>query len=158
MDRERFIQKGAARLDLKQNARTREFYFVLLPKLTMLAFSAAVEPLRIANQLTKTELYRWYTMTPDGGYVICSNGVKITPDMALKSPPQGATSFICSGVEPLSAAGPETINWLRRENRMGATLGGICTGAFALAQSGIIGDRSFTVHWENQPSFIESFQ
>ena len=78
--------------------------------------------------------------------------------MALKSPPQGATSFICSGVEPLSAAGPETINWLRRENRMGATLGGICTGAFALAQSGIIGDRSFTVHWENQPSFIESFQ
>ena len=56
VDRERFIQKGAARLDLKQNASTREFYFVLLPKLTMLAFSAAVEPLRIANQLTKTEL------------------------------------------------------------------------------------------------------
>ena len=54
MDRERFIQKGAARLDLKQNGNTREFYFVLLPKLTMLAFSAAVEPLRIANQLTKT--------------------------------------------------------------------------------------------------------
>ena len=54
VDRERFIQKGAARLDLKQNGNTREFYFVLLPKLTMLAFSAAVEPLRIANQLTKT--------------------------------------------------------------------------------------------------------
>ena len=158
MDHERFIQKGAARLDLKQNTKTREFYFVLLPKLTMLAFSAAVEPLRIANQLTKTELYRWYTMTPDGRTVTCSNGVKITPDMALKSPPKGATSFICSGVEPLSAAEPKTLNWIRRENRMGATLGGICTGAFALAQANIIGNRSFTVHWENQPSFIESFQ
>lgn len=157
MDRDRFIQKGAARLDINKDIKTREFYFVLLPKLTMLAFSAAVEPLRIANQLTKTELYRWYTMTPDGRPVTCSNGVKITPDMSLKSPPQGAISFICSGVQPLSAAGPQTLNWLRRENRMGATIGGICTGAFALAQAGIIGNRSFTVHWENQPSFIENF-
>lgn len=158
MDRQRFVQKGAARLDIEKHVKTREFYFVLLPKLTMLAFSAAVEPLRIANQLTKTELYRWYTMTPDGSPVTCSNGIKIIPDMALKPPPQGAISFICSGVQPLTAAGPETINWLRRENRMGATLGGICTGAFALAQAGIIGDRSFTVHWENQPSFVENFQ
>lgn len=157
MSSEKFIQKGAASLTYNSTADPRDFYFVLTPKLTMLAFSAAVEPLRIANQLTKQELYRWHTMTIDGGPVQCSNGVTITPDGALAPIDRDATAFICSGVEPTLALSEQVRNWVRRQDRIGTTLGGICTGAFALADAGLIGSHLFTLHWENQPSFSEKF-
>lgn len=153
----KFIQRGAASFSVDASGPAKVFYFALLPKMTMLAFSSALEPLRIANQLSQKTLYEWYTMTPDGNSVTCSNGVTITPDMALTQIPKEATAFICSGVEPAKAASSEVLNWIRRNHRTGTQMGGICTGAFALAQAGIIGKSRFTLHWENQPAFSELF-
>jgi transcriptional regulator GlxA family with amidase domain len=154
---EDFIPKGAASFKIDFDGPPKDFYFLLLPKLTMLAFSAAVEPLRIANQVAKKELYRWFTMTEDGRPVVCSNFVKITPDSALKPIPKEAYSFVCSGIEPAIAASDKTTNWLNRQRAFGAPVGGICTGAFALAKAGLLRDRVFTLHWENQPAFLEYF-
>ena len=154
---ESFIPKGAASFKINFNGPPKDFYFLLLPKMTLLAFSAAVEPLRIANQVAKKELYRWFTMTEDGAPVTCSNYVTITPDMALQPIPKEAYSFVCSGIEPSSAASEKTTNWLNRQRAFGATVGGICTGTFALAKAGLLKDRKFTLHWENQPSFSEYF-
>lgn len=36
-------------------------------------------------------------------------------------------------------------------------LGGICTGAATLARTGFLTGRTFTLHWENQPGFVEAF-
>jgi transcriptional regulator GlxA family with amidase domain len=158
MESESFIQKGAAaKLAIPFTGAPQDFYFLLLPKATMLPVAAAIEPLRIANQVTNTQLYRWYVMTEDGGPVKCSNGMTVTPDMPLQPLPSEAVGFVCSGVEPQLAAGEATLNWLRRENRFGRRLGGICTGTFALAQAGLLRDHSFTLHWENQPGFSEMF-
>ena len=158
MGSDRFIQKGAAAsLPMRCSGPPQEFRFLLLPKATMLAMAAAIEPLRIANQVAGAELYRWYTMTEDGRPVTCSNGVTVTPDMALEPLPAEAVGFVCGGVEPLHAAGAATLNWLRREDRFGRRLGGICTGAFALAQAGLLDGHDFTLHWENQPGFSEAF-
>ncbi|MBE1284111.1 MAG: helix-turn-helix domain-containing protein [Rhodobacteraceae bacterium] len=158
MENEGFIQKGAsAKLAVPFTGDPQDFYFLLLPKATMLPIAAAIEPLRIANQVTNTQLYRWYTMTEDGSSVTCSNGMTVTPDLPLQPLPGDAVGFVCSGVEPHLSAGEATLNWLRRENRFGRRLGGICTGAFALAQSGLLRDQEFTLHWENQPGFVEMF-
>ena len=157
MARDKFIQRGAASLAVDTTGPTRVFQFVLLPKLTMLAFSAALEPLRIANQLSQKALYEWYTVTPDGSPVTCSNGVTITPDMAMGDVGKGVTVFICAGVEPQKSVSSDVTAWIRRHARMGVRMGGICTGAFALAQAGIIGKNRFTLHWENQPGFSESY-
>lgn len=157
MDEDRFIQKGAASLNLQSDTARKDFYFLLLPKLTMLAFSSAVEPLRIANQVTKRELYRWFTLTEDGKPVKCSNGVTITPDSSLIDTPSAATVFVCSGVEPIKAASDSGLSWLRKHYKHGGSLGGICTGSFALARAGLLSNRKFTLHWENQPGFVEHF-
>ncbi len=158
MSDKRFVQKSAAaNLKIGHEGPARDFYFLLLPKSTMLAVSAAIEPLRIANQVTNTELFRWYTLSQDGNPVTCSNGVKITPDKGLDALPGNASIFVCAGVEPQAAASEATLNWLRRQRRGGSPVGGICTGSFALAQAGLLRDRTFTLHWDNQPSFNELF-
>ncbi|MFM9597860.1 hypothetical protein ACKI1O_52245, partial [Streptomyces scabiei] len=53
--------------------------FLLLDNFTMIALASAVEPLRMANQLSGKELYDWYTITEDGGPVFASDGIQITP-------------------------------------------------------------------------------
>jgi transcriptional regulator GlxA family with amidase domain len=152
-----FVPKGAASFRVAYDGPPRDVYFLLLPKLTLLAFTSALEPLRVANQVAGRELYRWYVMTGDGGPVTCSCGVNITPDSGLTDVPRGAMAFVCAGIEPTETTSPRIIRWIRRQHTFGARLGGICTGAFALAEAGLLDNRRFTLHWENQPAFVERF-
>lgn len=156
-DLSRFVSKGSAYFALESPAPQRDFHFLMLPKMTMLAFSAAVEPLRIANQLTGLCLYRWFLLTEDGNPVRCSNGISIVPDQAVGPIGRNDTVFICSGVDGYLAASEKTVSWLRSQALHGRTVGGVCTGAFTLARAGLLSGRRFTLHWENQSAFEECF-
>lgn len=157
MERTSFVPRGAASLSVDYDGPPRDYYFLLLPKLTLLAFTSAIEPLRVANQVAGKELYRWFLMTLDGEAVSCSCGVTITPDQAVTDLPRGAYGFVCAGIEPLDTCAPRAVAWVNRQWAHGVPVGGICTGAFALARAGRLEDQRFTLHWENQPAFREIY-
>ncbi len=157
MDSQRFLPRGAISVDVPYDGPPKRFYFLLLPNTTMLAFSAAIEPLRISNQLARKQLFEWYVLTPTGAPVTCSNGIRIQADQPMRDLEQGAYTFVCSGTEPMSSFETSVLNWIRKQKAHGCDFGGICTGAFALAKAGLIGDKRFTVHWENRPGFCENF-
>ncbi len=157
MNQRNFVPKGAASLKLDYDGPPKDLYFLLLPKLTMLAFSSAVEPLRIANQVTNTELYRWFLVSENATPVECSNGVRIATDQGLENLPRSSRLFVCSGIEPADSANPRIITWINRQKAFGCKLGGICTGAFTLAKAGLLTGKTFTLHWENHPAFVEHF-
>ena len=99
-EQSRFVAKGSAHVKLAGPIEPLDVAFVLLPKFTMLAFSSAIEPLRMANQLTQKVLFRWQVLSDDGGPVACSNGVPVMVEGAwAKSKPEGLV-LVCSGVEP----------------------------------------------------------
>lgn len=154
--RPRFVAKGVAHVPLPRVAEPLAVTFVLLPKFTMLAFSAAVEPLRMANQLTGQELFRWQVLTEDGQPMACSNGLKVVADSAWGGTQPEGFVFVCSGVEPEGKASAALADWLRGLWRRGRVVGGLCTGAYALARAGILKGRRFTLHWENIEGFAES--
>ncbi len=156
MQERSFVPRGAASLPVAYDGPPRDYYFLLLPKLTLLAFTSAVEPLRVANQVSGKALYRWYIMTADNAPVSCSCGVNITPDTNLRDVPRSAAAFVCAGIEPLETLTPAATAWISRQRAFGCKVGGICTGAFALARAGLLKDRRFTLHWENQPAFTET--
>lgn len=62
-----------------QNRAPQSIGFLLLDNFTLISLASAVEPLRMANQLSGRELYRWTTLTVDGGQVWASDGLQITP-------------------------------------------------------------------------------
>ena len=157
MDTRSFIPRGAATLSVAYDGPPHDYHFLLLPRLTLLAFTSAIEPLRVANQVSGKALYRWFVMTGDGLPVQCSCGVTITPDSPMADLPTGARAFVCAGVSPGETTHPRVLRWIARQRAHGVQFGGICTGAFALARSGLLDGRRFTLHWENQPAFREMF-
>ena len=151
-----FIAKGVAHIGIDRVGEPLMVTFILLAKFTMLAFSAAVEPLRMANQLTGQELFRWQVLTEDGAPMACSNGLQVVANGAWGGTMPEGMICVCSGVEPEGKASAALADWLRALWRRGRVVGGLCTGAYALARAGILKGKRFTLHWENIDGFAES--
>jgi AraC family transcriptional regulator, carnitine catabolism transcriptional activator len=151
------IPSGAAFFPVQPPGSTRTYAFALVPGFTLLAFASAVEPLRIANQLSQQPLYRWRVLSEDGRPVISSSGIPIGADGQFDALDKDTRLFICAGNPPMAAARSAVVSVASRHHRFGGVVGGICTGAIALAQGGLLNGRRFTLHWENQPGFVETF-
>ncbi|MGV8604680.1 GlxA family transcriptional regulator, partial [Pseudomonas aeruginosa] len=63
-----------------QYLNPQSFGLLLLAYFTLISLASAVEQLRMPNQLSVRELYRWHTLSLDGCQVWASDGLQITPD------------------------------------------------------------------------------
>jgi AraC family transcriptional regulator, glycine betaine-responsive activator len=136
----------------------RRFVFVLLDRFTMLSFSCAIEPLRLANYVAGRALYDWKLAGENGHEAVCSNGAVFRLDMGLDEVDRDDTILVCGGLDIQRTTTKPVLNWLRREARRGNTIGGMCTGAYALAKAGLLDGKKATIHWENQDGFLEEFE
>ncbi len=137
---------------------SRRFVFLLLDRFTMLSFASAIEPLRIANRVAGEVLYTWALAGETGEAAVCSNGASFKLDMGLEDIQREDTILVCGGIDVQRSATRSVVGWLRREARRGATIGGLCTGAYAVAKAGLLDGKRATIHWENQDGFLEEFE
>ncbi len=140
-----------------QDVRTREYVFLLTPMFSLIAFSAAIEPLRIANRMARRDLYTWKTVSEDGAPIRCSNGTVVSADGALEDEPRDSAIVVCAGLEVKQATSKAILTWVRKQSRRGVGVGAVCTGAYVLARAGLLDGKRCTIHWENQAAFAEEF-
>jgi len=60
-----------------------KYAFLTLPRYSMIALVNAVEPLRMANILTGQPVYEWSIVSADGSPTASSNGLQLSPTLAL---------------------------------------------------------------------------
>jgi AraC family transcriptional regulator, glycine betaine-responsive activator len=142
-------------------AETEQLLFFLIPSFTMIAFTNAVEPLRLANREAGRPLYSWRLVSKDGGPVTASNGISVSVDVAMRDcePAAGPRPVVvlCGGIGTERYQDRDVFAWLRRHDRHGAEIGALCTGAHALARAGLLDGHRVTIHWENLPGLSEEF-
>ncbi|MDZ4135580.1 MAG: GlxA family transcriptional regulator, partial [Paracoccaceae bacterium] len=136
----------------------RRFVFLLLDHFTMINFAGAIEPLRLANHVVGHPIYSWVLAGEGGVEKTCSNGATFKLDLGLDEVDRDDTILVCGGINIQKTTTRGVIAWLRRESRRGVIIGGLCTGAYALAKAGLLDGKRATIHWENQDGFTEEFE
>ena len=136
----------------------KNYIFVLLENFSLLAFSSAIEPLRLANHMAKEQKFHWTLVGVDKNEVKCSNGTKIScdSDIDIKTS-RDDIIIICGGTSIKDNMTKKLLGWLRKEARRGLSIGGLCTASQILAKAGLLDNKKCTIHWENRDSFIEDF-
>jgi transcriptional regulator GlxA family with amidase domain len=123
--------------------------YLLAPQFSMMAFSAAIEPLRAANRISERQLFEWRLVSIDGEPVMASNGIPVAVHGPLEQVGKVDMVVVCMALEPLQFGRNHKVHHLlRRLARHGCRVGGISSGAFVLADAGLLTDRRCTVHWE----------
>ncbi len=142
----------------------RSFVFFLIPDFTMVAFAAALDPLRLANRILGYEAYTWRLASLDGKPVRASNGVECAVTTSLEDerrkmagPDRPSMAIVCSGIDVEKYHNKTAFAWLREEYNRGVAVGGLCTGAYVLAAAGLLSNKRCAIHWENLPGFQEAF-
>ena len=89
--------------------------------------------------------------------VVNSNELPVSCHGSLIHSIGGSRVYICSGGEP--ARNAEKTVWTRaaRQRAFGAQMGGLCTGALALAKAGVLSHLEITPHWEKMDGPRETF-
>jgi AraC family transcriptional regulator, glycine betaine-responsive activator len=131
--------------------------FLLVPNFSMIAFTSAVEPLRLANRASGQELYSWHLFSPDGKPVTASNGIAVAPEGRIEDAAGFGTVVLCSGIDGHLYEDRNVFAQLRKFDRKGADVGALCTGSHILARAGLLDGYRCTIHWENLAGFAESF-
>lgn len=134
----------------------RRFHILLLPSFSMMALASLIEPMRVANRFGGP-LYEWVFLSVDGAAVQASNGLPVAADAAIRDVKSVQTLIVQASFEPLKSATPELLGWLRQQARMGAVLGALDTGAWVLAEAGLLAGKQCTMHWEAVPAFLETY-
>jgi transcriptional regulator GlxA family with amidase domain len=141
----------------REEPTTQEFVFLLSETFSMMPFAAALEPLRLANRVSRRPLYSWRLVSETGEAVTASNGVGVQVDGGLDEVAREASIVVCAGFELERAASKPVLTWLRRQDRRGVRMGAVCTGTYVLAKAGLLDGKPCTIHWENQAAFAEEF-
>jgi AraC family transcriptional regulator, glycine betaine-responsive activator len=123
--------------------------FLLVPRFSMMAFAAAVEPLRSANRLSGSALFEWQLVSADGNPVEASNGISVATQGSLAELGKLDMIIACAGLEaPEVERSVKLHHQLRRLAHHGTVMGAISSGSFLLAEAGLLAGRRSTVHWE----------
>jgi len=131
--------------------------FYLVPEFPMMAFAAAIEPLRAANRLSGETLFGWRLFSRDGDPVRASNGIDIAVGGSIGEDAALDLLLVCAGTPDAGARDRPLAQWLRGLVRGGAAIGGISLGAYPLAHAGLLDGRRCALHWENLAVFAEQF-
>ncbi|MFK7892411.1 MAG: GlxA family transcriptional regulator [Granulosicoccus sp.] len=131
--------------------------FYLVPGFSMIAFTSALEPLRMVNLLSGRELYTWKLVSSEGLPVTCSNGIEFSVDHSARTRERYDAVFVCGGLNIHLVDDEPGIAWFRQLDKQGAVLGALCTGTHLLARAELLDDHRCTIHWENLASAREEF-
>jgi len=86
----------------------------------------------------------------DGGTVSCRDGVSMHPSVAaadVTTPDLVVVPGLDDDLAPSFAANRGWVSWLARWHAAGARIASSCTGAFLVADAGLLDGRAATTHW-----------
>jgi transcriptional regulator GlxA family with amidase domain len=141
-----------------------EFLVLLVPGFSQLCLSSLIDPLRIANTVAGREVFRWRLVSEDGGPVESASGIGVCASGSIREAARqmklghlpGAV-VACADGDVERRSSPDIRQVMRLCARRAVPLYGLGTGAWLLAEAGLLDNASCTIHWAMMAALSETF-
>ncbi|MES1189328.1 MAG: GlxA family transcriptional regulator [Myxococcales bacterium] len=139
----------------------RRVWILALPQTGLLSIADPWEVLGHTNDVLGRTAYELELHGPRGPSLQTGHGLAVAGLRPLPATPRRLPDIaIVAGApraRPDAQAQSELARWVRRHQRRIPTLVSICTGAFVLAEAGVLDGRRATTHWQFANSLRELF-
>jgi putative intracellular protease/amidase/YHS domain-containing protein len=98
-------------------------------------------------------LFDLYTVSEKADPIRASGGMKIVPDHTFQTAPAPKVVVIPAQENPSEA----TLEWIRQSTKNADVIMSVCTGAYVLAQTGLLAGKSATTHHASYIAFANAF-
>lgn len=134
---------------------------LMLDNSPVTSITGPMEILSLANSLVKPEQRLQLTLvSANGEPVSCLGGLELSVHGRMAT--QAQVDLILIGAIGHPAMRPkefdeDVIHWLQERHREGSKIASICTGAFVLAETGLLNGKQATTHWQCASIFRERY-
>lgn len=130
-----------------------DIWLLVFPNFMLLDATGPIQVFSTANDEARdagrAPPYRIHLLADGGGQVASSSGVSVLAESLPPVLPAGGTLIVSGGkLADLPAPGSAALGWVREADRVTARSCGVCTGAFVLADAGLLGGRRVATHWQ----------
>jgi transcriptional regulator GlxA family with amidase domain len=130
---------------------TRRIVFIIYAGFEMIDLSGPAAVFTTANRMARARLYQVKVISPDGGPILCSDGVSLLTTPCSKFRIAATDTVLATGAyaAPLRAAmaSKKIASILRRASVQAERFGSICAGTFLLSTAGLLSGKRVVTHW-----------
>ncbi len=104
-------------------------------------------------------VYTVEILGPSRSPVTMSSGIRLCPDRAYRDAGRGIDTLLVAGGRGTDRflSNAAMLRWLRTQSRGVRRIGSICTGAFVLAEAGLLDGLKATTHWASCGEFAARY-
>jgi len=122
-------------------------------EIEVLDLGGPFEVFSVANRMAvgdgQVEPFNVITVSREAEIVQARGGYRFCPSHRFADVPAIDILMVPGGVVDRECDRPEVISWLRQAHEGAELTASICTGAFLLAETGVLSGLSVTTHWED---------
>ncbi|MEH6493333.1 DJ-1/PfpI family protein [Halopseudomonas sp.] len=122
----------------------------LYDQVEVLDFAGPFEVFSTAARLSAPSgCFKVSLIARDSALVLARGGMHVAPDHGLSDHPPLHALIVPGGVHTEQLQQPDVLHWLREQFTQVQIMASVCTGAFLLAEAGLLQGQRVTTHWED---------
>ncbi|MGB5919520.1 DJ-1/PfpI family protein [Arcobacter sp.] len=116
----------------------------------VLDFSGPFEVFSVASRfLDDKDKFNVFLISEKENIVTARGNYKINSHYTFENVPKTDLLIIVGGIHTEEVKKTAVINWIKEQSKNTKIIASVCTGAFLLAEAGIITNHTVTTHWED---------
>ncbi len=124
----------------------------------VLDFSGPFEVFSTASRITESDqVSSVFLVGETGRTVTARGGFSVNPAFGFHDHPHVDLLIVAGGVHAEELKKPQVLNWIAITAKKATVVASVCTGAFLLAEAGVLTNQNVTTHWEDIPDLKKNY-